>query len=286
MTTTASDSDDYARVDALADVDGEADPEPWLGMLRNMSRLGREKVDRYRGLFAKLALGSGSRVLEVGCGAGGLIALLAGTTPRLGLAVGIDPSRLAVDEACSLDRAEGRSHPAFLAADGRALPFADAGFDAAFCSRVLVHAPEPPRILDEMVRVVRPGGRLLFVEPDRQAMLSSTEADDVLRAFWSDRRSLNPRIGTRLYPLLVEHGLRVEHVDARFNVSRQPPSERDVQALEEELVEGSGEHWDLIHAGRVTADQFSAYVHALRRARQIGAYLRTDVEFVYVARKR
>jgi ubiquinone/menaquinone biosynthesis C-methylase UbiE len=42
------------------------------------------------------------------------------------------------------------------------LPFANESFDAAFSNDVLCHIPDRPKMLSELFRVVRPGGRLLF----------------------------------------------------------------------------------------------------------------------------
>jgi SAM-dependent methyltransferase len=276
------------RVDALANVDAEEDPEPWLQMLRGMWSGSPDKEARYRQLYGRLGLGRGSRVLEVGCGTGGASRLLARSMPALGLVVGVDPSRLAVREAARAAGAAGERAGAprvFAAMDGRSLGFCDASFDAAIITRVLVHAHDPQLILSETARVLRPGGRLLVVEPDRDGMLSSVEGDRVLRAFWSERRSVNPDVGRRLYPLLHRLGLKVEDVEASFNVRRGPPSERDVRELEQELAAGEGEYWELVRSGRITAAELATYIRGMREAFESGTYLRTDLEFVYVARK-
>ena len=47
-----------------------------------------------------------------------------------------------------------------------ALPFADSTFDGVFCLDVLHHAASQAAMLGEMTRVLRPGGRLLCVEPN------------------------------------------------------------------------------------------------------------------------
>jgi SAM-dependent methyltransferase len=47
-----------------------------------------------------------------------------------------------------------------LYADGLALPFADGSFDLVLSQAVLEHVPDPQRALDEMARVLRPGGRI------------------------------------------------------------------------------------------------------------------------------
>jgi SAM-dependent methyltransferase len=46
--------------------------------------------------------------------------------------------------------------------DAQALGFADASFDTVLCTEVLEHLPEPQRAVDEMWRVLRPGGQLLL----------------------------------------------------------------------------------------------------------------------------
>jgi type I restriction enzyme R subunit len=55
-----------------------------------------------------------------------------------------------------------------VVAHGERLPFADATFDCAVASKVIEHLPEPERVLDEMWRVVRPGGRVLISTPYRE----------------------------------------------------------------------------------------------------------------------
>ncbi|MCL6546826.1 MAG: type I restriction-modification system subunit M N-terminal domain-containing protein [Bryobacteraceae bacterium] len=55
-----------------------------------------------------------------------------------------------------------------VVAHGERLPFADATFDCAVASEVIEHLPEPERVLDEMWRVVRPGGRVLISTPYRE----------------------------------------------------------------------------------------------------------------------
>lgn len=59
-------------------------------------------------------------------------------------------------------RLKGRS-PRFIAADLTRMPFADESFDCVTCGYVLEHVPDPRRGLNEISRVLRPGGRMLLL---------------------------------------------------------------------------------------------------------------------------
>ena len=64
------------------------------------------------------------------------------------------PNRVAVDIR--------PGHGVRILGDAQALPLADAAFDVVLCTEVLEHLPEPQRAIDEMRRVLRPGGLLLL----------------------------------------------------------------------------------------------------------------------------
>jgi ubiquinone/menaquinone biosynthesis C-methylase UbiE len=64
-------------------------------------------------------------------------------------------------------------------APGEELPFPDDSFDTVALTLVLCTAPDPPRVLSEVDRVLRPGGSLLFLEHVR--------AEDPKLARWQDR---------------------------------------------------------------------------------------------------
>lgn len=113
---------------------------------------------------AKVVPAAHGDVFELGCG-GGLNQQFyqAGAVTSF---AGVDPSGKLLDFA----RAEATRRG--WAADiregvGEELPFADASFDTAVCTYTLCSVTDPARVLAELKRVLKPGGRLLFLEHGR-----------------------------------------------------------------------------------------------------------------------
>ncbi len=92
-------------------------------------------------------------VLDVGCGSSRIIGALA-------------PGSVAVDVLLRKLRYDRRFGRPRVQASGFALPFADASFPCVLCSQVIEHVPKESPILRELVRVLRPGGRLVLGTPD------------------------------------------------------------------------------------------------------------------------
>jgi SAM-dependent methyltransferase len=99
-------------------------------------------------------LAGAARVLDLGCGEGQIARLV--TTGGAHRTVGVDASAAQVAEARR--RAGG---PAYARAAAAALPLATASFDAVVACLVLEHVAELDVALDEVARVLRPGGRLV-----------------------------------------------------------------------------------------------------------------------------
>ena len=107
-----------------------------------------------------MGLAPGDGVLDVACGPGNFTRDFARAVGEDGLAVGVDASRPMLERAVCETRAAGIDNLCFVFADAAALPFRDASFDAACCFAALNLFPDPLRALDEMRRVLAPGGRI------------------------------------------------------------------------------------------------------------------------------
>ena len=97
-----------------------------------------------------------SRVLDLGCGRGGVVELL---WRDVSLAAGLDPDAPSLAE----HRAPGMP---VIRGVGESLPFVDASFDLIVCLCVLEHLKDPVATLCEVRRVLRSGGHFVFLTPN------------------------------------------------------------------------------------------------------------------------
>jgi ubiquinone/menaquinone biosynthesis C-methylase UbiE len=152
----------------------------------------------------------GTRLLEIGCGVGAVLAVLGQEFPDVRL-VGVDI------EQKQLEFARGHLQRAgvdatLVEADALALPFGEQSFDHVWMMWFLEHIGDPPAALREARRVLVAGGRITAIEVDYstcRAEPSTPAIDALFRAMvhgmaasgWSDA-------GTRLAGWLAEAGFR------------------------------------------------------------------------------
>jgi len=123
----------------------------------NPSFVWRAGQERRLALVQQYAPLHDRRVLDVGCGVGMYTAAFLRYTPHV-FGVEVEASR--ASEACA--RAKGVSQSV-----GETLPFADGAFDLVFSHEVLEHVSDDVLCAREMVRVTRPGGRIVIFVPNR-----------------------------------------------------------------------------------------------------------------------
>lgn len=162
-----------------------------------------------------LAVTPGVRLLDVGCGAGGWHARLAGAGANI---VGMDLMPGMLLEA----RSSGSSlqpEPKFVLGDAQTLPFASASFDRILCSGVLYHVADCERALHELKRVLRPGGRAVI----------STNGAYAMRRIYELHACAARELGYEPLPISPGH----------FTMEDLPMVERAFPQVERHILEGA-----------------------------------------------
>jgi ubiquinone/menaquinone biosynthesis C-methylase UbiE len=218
----------------------ESDAVRWL--LDGQLHPGGERLTRRLAMLAGIE--RGQRVLDIACGSGGTALLLAGELECD--VVGVDLGARAIAHAADAAGAAGlQTRARFVLGDAEALPFPDAGFDAAVSECSLCTFPDTRRAIAEMARVVRPAGSIGIadVTADLNALPTELRSAAARVACVADARSVTEYASmlraAGWEPVAIEahdDELRAmaDRVEARLRVARMlaPPGEQRDRAAE------------------------------------------------------
>ena len=192
----------------FSSVDQTCDPRFFIEFLEARKTVEGERQVKEL-IIESLGLKPGARVLDIGCGLGDDAREIAAIVGADGRVVGIDASETMITE--SKKRAAGLGLPVdFLIGDVRKLDFPDASFDFVRTDRVLMFVPEIQRAISEIVRVLRPGGRVVASELDHEMHFQDSHLPEISRKVYSvfATKQPQPRLGRQLHRLFAEQGLR------------------------------------------------------------------------------
>jgi len=169
---------------------------------------GRVFVDREHEVIESLNLRPGNRVLEVGVGTG--IALDA--YPPYAHVVAIDPSADMLERAKKRVAENGWGHIELKQGDALNLDYPDNSFDYVTSFHVLTVVPDPYRMLSEMVRVCKPGGRIAltthFQSANPVVAFLNTIVNPITRQLgWTTR--LRKQDVLKGHPITLEHSKKI-----------------------------------------------------------------------------
>jgi SAM-dependent methyltransferase len=179
------------------------------------------------------------RVLELGCGQGIRTRIMAELSPRADV-IGIDRSETMLELARS---GPGATHDnlSFARADLYELPFPDGSFDFVYARLVFMHLSKPLAALQSISRMLKPGGRVLMEDADRDCMFFEPEPKN-FATYWKliqdGQRRLggDPNVGRRLASYLKETGFE------GLNIEVQPivGDGADIEFIVRELLPSLG----------------------------------------------
>jgi ubiquinone/menaquinone biosynthesis C-methylase UbiE len=264
------------NIHALTSVDQAVDPNSLVRFLETAAGYFGPLNARS---FALLRVASGSSVLDVGCGMGNDVASLATLVGRDGQVVGLDSSKAMIAEA--VRRTSNSNLPVkFQLGDAEKLAFADAAFDAVRSSRLLCHLQEPRLALTEMIRVLRPGGHLVIIEPDHDTLVIAAPQRETTRKIVSHFSDgfRHGRTGRWLPVWCRELGLIDIQVEP-YTIQMDYEFVLDGLRLDETVRR-------VQEAGTVTAEEASAWMNWQKQAAVAGLFYSALTFFMVCGRKR
>lgn len=167
----------------------------------------------------------GDRILDVGCGTGEADRLLSRLYPEVGEVIGVEPDPARYATAHDAAAAES-NRIRFQAGTAQALPFEDGSVDRVLCVDTLEWVREPLAAVQEMRRVLKPGGTALVIHSDFDTQVFHAEDIELNRRIVHAFNDVGPngQIGRALVGLCRAAGF--EDVDAQVyplvNTAWQP----------------------------------------------------------------
>jgi ubiquinone/menaquinone biosynthesis C-methylase UbiE len=227
-------------------------------------------------MSTQLELCDGLHLLDLGCGTGDDVRALAQVVGARGRSIGVDASAMMIAEAQHRHASSGLS-VAFVTGDAQHLVFADATFDRCRAERLLMHLDHPEQALAEMVRVVRPGGRVVVFDMDWGMVFVDSPYQEttrkILQAFSDGMK--HGWIGRSLPRLFQAAGLT--------GITCVPHAVHMDYAFAHRLFDG---HLTTVQAaGVVSADEVSRWWQHLAQAEAAGQFHCGQLGFIVSGRK-
>lgn len=180
-------------------------------MVRNLAAQAEAIWPQEEPIFDRHPLPSGAKVLDLGCGTGEITARLAAKYPAASF-VGVDIEEPHLEKARARSAGFGE-RVRFETGDALNLAFDDATFDLVVCRHVLQAVSDARRVLEEIRRVTRPGGRVHLIAED-YGMLhcypTELDADDFWQRFpprYSAATGSDLHVGRKTFTFLHDLGM-------------------------------------------------------------------------------
>lgn len=161
--------------------------------------------------YKALGLKRGDKVLDAGCGIGFDTYRMSSIVEDTGSVIGLDSSESMISIA-QKNVPENLRNITYIQGDLKRLDFLDDTFDAVYVERVLQISPTPTEIIQELVRILKPGGTLVSIEPDWGTMAVDPGNRNIIRSLISYCTDSFPDgwTGRKLFRYFSEFGMDVQ----------------------------------------------------------------------------
>ena len=171
--------------------------------------LTRDVVAQRLETIRQLNLASGESVLDIGCGPGYLCESMGEIVGRHGAVVGID---ISTDLIAVGNRRKASTWLSYAIGEATNLNHPVASFDVVVCTQVAEYVPDVDRVLLEAFRVLKPGGRTIFVATDWDAVVWHSENPErmasVMRSW--EAHCAHPRLPRSMASRLAGAGFHLD----------------------------------------------------------------------------
>jgi ubiquinone/menaquinone biosynthesis C-methylase UbiE len=221
----------------------------------------------------------GERIVDVGCGPGLLAHELAPAVGDTGRIIGADSSAAMLELAKK--RCAHLPNIEFVECDATDLEVDEASADLVTCTQVLLYVTDVEKALEEMFRILKPGGRVIIMETDWRGTVLHSYYEDLTEKIieaW-DRAVPSPRLPPRLAPLLRQKGFTSVETEAIPLVSTDCTPDGFSMAMMAQSAEAACEQ------GIVTASEAQSWLEELTQLGAEDAYFFCVNRFLFSAVK-
>ena len=224
----------------------------------------------------------GEHILEVGCGSGVLCRQIAPAVVPGGKIIGVDISaeflKIARSYAASANLSD---YIQWGAGQAEVLPFQDANFDGVIAARLLLHVSDPQIVLNEMQRVVRPGGRVVVMDWDFETVVVDHSNRDLTRRLihWRcDHHGGNNWSGRQLWGRMVSAGLVNVKVIPVVSIARRKNDSLTLSLFKAAMVARDD--------GAIAPNEYDTWTSELQSGLATESFFASIVYFIVIGERR
>jgi ubiquinone/menaquinone biosynthesis C-methylase UbiE len=229
-----------------------------------------------------LGIQPGHAILDVGCGPGDDVRDIARMVGATGKGVGVDCDYQMIAEAWRrLGPGYTHRNVEFRVCDAHRLPFAASSFDGCRSDRAFQHLADPASALTEMIRVLRPGARIVVSDPDWETLTIDTP-----------ERAITRRIVSYIADHFVRHGWMGRQLPRLFKAQGLSEVYAEPAVVTVTSFELADTLWSLSKnaercrdAGVITAAELAGWLRDLKCAEQESRFFGAQLGFFVVGRK-